>query len=58
MRLNKRLVELGYCSRRKADEYIEKGLVKVNGHVATLGEQANVAAYKDTIEHLKSARKY
>lgn len=41
MRLNKRLVELGYCSRRKADEYIEKGLVKVNGHVATLGEQVD-----------------
>ena len=41
MRLNKRLVELGYCSRRKADEYIEKGLVKVNGHVASLGEQVD-----------------
>lgn len=39
MRLNKRLVELGYCSRRNADKLIEDGRVKVNGKVAVLGEQ-------------------
>ena len=39
MRLNKRLVELGICSRRNADKLIEGGRVKVNGHVASLGEQ-------------------
>lgn len=39
MRLNKRLVELGYCSRRNADKLIEEGRVKVNGNVAKLGEQ-------------------
>lgn len=37
MRLNKKLVELGVTSRRKADEMIEKGLVLVNGELATLG---------------------
>ena len=39
MRLNKRLVELGFCSRRNADKLIEEGRVKVNGRVAMLGEQ-------------------
>ena len=37
MRLNKKLVELGVTSRRKADEMIEMGLVTVNDNVATLG---------------------
>ena len=37
MRLNKKLVELGITSRRKADEMIERGLVSVNGEIATLG---------------------
>ena len=39
MRLNKRLVELGICSRRNADKLIEEKRVKVNGKVASLGEQ-------------------
>ena len=39
MRLNKRLVELGCCSRRNADKLIEAGRVSVNGKVAKLGEQ-------------------
>lgn len=39
MRLNKKLVEIGYCSRRNADKLIEDGRVKVDGKVATLGEQ-------------------
>lgn len=33
IRLNKRLSELGYCSRRKADELISSGKVSVNGHI-------------------------
>jgi 23S rRNA pseudouridine2604 synthase len=37
-RLSKRMSELGLCSRREADEYIENGWVKVDGKVvATLG---------------------
>ena len=47
MRLNKRLVELGYCSRRNADKLIADGRVKVNGRVAVLGEQVES---KDDIE--------
>lgn len=41
MRLNKYIAQAGYCSRRKADELIEKGAVKINGKVADLGDQVN-----------------
>ena len=35
IRLNKFLANAGVCSRREADEYIQKGVVKVNGEVIT-----------------------
>ena len=34
-RLQKKIAGLGYCSRRKAEELITKGLVEVNGEVVT-----------------------
>ena len=34
-RLQKKIAEAGYCSRRKAEELISKGLVEVNGEVVT-----------------------
>ena len=37
VRLNKRLADMGLCSRREADEWIERGWVKVNGQVAPMG---------------------
>ena len=38
LRLSKRMSELGLCSRREADEWIENGWVKVDGAiVSTLG---------------------
>lgn len=37
MRLSKRMAQLGFCSRREADVYIEKGWVKVNGQTAVIG---------------------
>lgn len=36
MRINKYIAQSGYCSRRKADELIEAGRVRVNGEVITL----------------------
>ena len=36
-RLNKRMAELGLCSRREADDWIAEGWVKVNGRVAEMG---------------------
>ena len=44
-RLSKRMGELGLCSRREADEWIEKGWVKVDGViVTTLGTRVPFAA--------------
>lgn len=37
IRLNKRLAELGLCSRREADEWIARGWVRVDGAVASVG---------------------
>ena len=37
VRLNKRMAELGLCSRREADEWIEQGWVQVNGQPAQTG---------------------
>ena len=39
MRLSKRMAQLGLCSRREADSYIEQGWVKVNGQTAVLGQK-------------------
>ncbi len=40
-RLQKIIANSGYCSRRKAEELIERGEVKLNGIVAKLGDKAN-----------------
>ncbi len=40
-RLQKILSARGIASRRKAEEYIEQGLVRVNGKVAILGQKAD-----------------
>lgn len=47
-RLQKILSARGIASRRKAEEYILAGLVRVNGEVATLGTKADPD--KDTID--------
>ena len=39
VRLSKRMGELGLSSRREADEWIEKGWVRVNGKTAVLGQK-------------------
>ena len=39
-RVQKLLSNYGYCSRRKAEELIELGEVKVNGKVISLGDKA------------------
>lgn len=38
MRLQKYLSQAGICSRRKAEEYIEKGQIFINGKVAEIGQ--------------------
>jgi 23S rRNA pseudouridine2604 synthase len=39
IRLSKRMAQLGLCSRREADSFIERGWVKVNGQIAVLGQK-------------------
>jgi 23S rRNA pseudouridine2604 synthase len=43
VRLNKRLSDLGHCSRREADEWIARGWVQVNGAVAQMGQTVTEA---------------
>ena len=48
LRLNKAIAMAGVCSRRKADELIQKGVVRVNGKVVTeLG--LRISQYSDEI---------
>jgi 23S rRNA pseudouridine2604 synthase len=39
IRLNKAISDSGFCSRRQADVYIEKGQVTINGVIAGLGDR-------------------
>lgn len=48
IRLQKYIAECGVCSRRKAEELILTGKVKVNGKLANLGDKVHI--YKDKIE--------
>ncbi|HSW15679.1 MAG TPA: pseudouridine synthase [Ramlibacter sp.] len=43
-RLNKRMADLGLCSRREADDWIARGWVRVDGQVATMGLQVSAQA--------------
>ena len=44
VRLNKRMAELGMCSRREADDWIARGWVRVNGQPAVMGQPVAVDA--------------
>ena len=52
-RLNKRMSELGLCSRREADEWIANGWVRVNGQAAQMGQPVSAT---DRIEVDDAAR--
>jgi 23S rRNA pseudouridine2604 synthase len=41
VRLNKHLADLGLCSRREADEWIERGWVRVNGQPGVTGQKVS-----------------
>ena len=41
-RVQKIISNAGYCSRRKAEEFIEKGKVTVNGKTIKLGDKADI----------------
>ena len=44
VRLNKRMAELGLCSRREADDWIARGWVRVNGAPAVMGQPVAASA--------------
>jgi len=49
IRLNKFMSNAGICSRREADEFIQQGLVKVNGQVIT--ELGTKISHSDVVEY-------
>jgi 23S rRNA pseudouridine2605 synthase len=58
IRLNKFLSNAGVCSRREADEFIQAGIVKVNGQVITeLGTKItrqDEVMFKERVVHIES----
>ncbi len=60
-RIQKIIAESGFCSRRKAEEYISKGQVKINGQVVSLGTKASYddeITINDTIINSKEEKEY
>lgn len=56
VRLSKRMSELGLCSRREADEWIERGWVRVDGQVVSeLGSKV-LPGQRITVERQASAQ--
>ena len=49
-RLQKLLAQAGYGSRRACEEFITAGRVRVNGQVAILGQKADLAVDKVTMD--------
>ncbi len=49
IRLNKFMANAGICSRREADEFIQQGLVKINGNVVT--ELGTKVSHDDVVEY-------
>lgn len=62
IRLQKILSDSGICSRRKAEELISQGQVRVNGRVAKLGDKANdkdvIMVGGERVHYTKKRRKY
>jgi len=54
IRINRYLYLMGYCSRRQADKYIEKGMVQINGKKAVIGQKVQK---NDAIELSKVIKK-
>lgn len=55
VRLNKRMAELGLCSRREADDWIARGWVRVDGQPAVMGQPVAANA---RIEVAREAEQY
>ncbi|MGC9310624.1 MAG: pseudouridine synthase [Candidatus Aenigmatarchaeota archaeon] len=51
-RIQKLIAKAGICSRRKAEELIKKGAVKVNGRAAKLGDKADPKTDKIAVNRI------
>lgn len=51
------MADCGVASRRKCEQLIEEGKVKVNGHVATIGSKVNPKKDLVTVRGKKSAER-
>jgi 23S rRNA pseudouridine2605 synthase len=61
IRIQKIIADSGFCSRRKAEELIEAGRVKINGHPAKLGDKAfakDIMTIDDERLAVKKKKKY
>lgn len=63
IRIQKIIADSGYCSRRKAEEYIERGYVTVNGREVSLGDKADPASDlirvgEDEISAVRAEKRY
>ncbi|MBZ4670000.1 MAG: ribosomal large subunit pseudouridine synthase [Oscillospiraceae bacterium] len=61
IRIQKIIADSGFCSRRKAEELIEAGRVKINGHPAKLGDKAfakDIVTIDDERLAVKKKKKY
>lgn len=56
IRLNRYLYLKNYCSRRQADIFIEKGLVKINGKKAVLGQKVNKSDLVEINEYIEKKK--
>lgn len=61
IRINRYLYLSGYCSRRQGDKFIERGLIKVNGKIAVMGqkvEEGDKVEVDDEVNDLKKSFEY
>ena len=50
VRLQKYMADCGIASRRKSEEMIADGMVKVNGRIAVIGDKINPASDKVVVK--------
>ena len=61
IRINRYLYLQRHCSRRQADGFIERGLVKINGLKAQIGQQVNetdLVKVESEVQNLKKSFQY
>lgn len=61
IRINRYLYLKNYCSRRQADILIEKGLIKINGNTAIIGqkvEQGDLVTVANSVKNLDKKYQY